>query len=253
MRRRDFIKTGLLWLPSVAMGQVYLPHRRKAFLSSVVKPLISEIGNAKANGTGTALSVTHGLTLVSGDVVLAFAAANGAITTPTLSDNNGATPFTIPMTETLGKGSGSGDTGSYLIGYRICTSEPAAYNFTTSESNLWSLHVRQFRYVHSDVFDVAPSASTRTIYSSAGTTATSSDLVTLTNNTVGIVWIGTDSTSVTYSGVTNSYGNEVEPTLGFPSASYTRALPTAGTVGTVAVTLSSSNDWTTHHFSLKQA
>jgi len=48
---------------------------------------ISRVGTASADGSSTAVSVTHGLTILSGDVIVAGIHVNG---NPTVTDNNGA-------------------------------------------------------------------------------------------------------------------------------------------------------------------
>lgn len=212
--------------------------------------MISEVGSgAAAAGSGTAVSITHGLTILSGDVVIAMITSNNSGVT--IADNNGANSFTQTIREDQ---QGSGSSATYGIFSRLAGgSEPASYAFTLGASVAWAIQIRAFRSVHADIFEVTPSTGTRTGSPSDSTSATSADITTTNADSLGIIMAMSDAaTGLTFSGPTNGYGNELEQGGGvWPVTSYTKQIPGTGSVGTVGLTLGASNDWTVQHFALK--
>ena len=226
--------------PTTAAPDVFYLHTDPATGS------ISETGSATSIGNSSAASITHGLTINADDVIVAMIAGN--LAGLNFSDDNGATPFTEQFEETNG-----GTSSSYAIYYRVAgASEPATYSWTLGSSTDWSLQIRVFSGVDtSSVWDVAPSASTRS-FDDTGTAnpAIAPTMTTSANGAMGIIAFFSDSTA-TFSSPTNGYGTEVEPASSRAQASYIRTWASAGATGTSSATMSASNDWTAHQFALK--
>ncbi len=207
--------------------------------------VIQETSHATDSGTGTAVSITHGLTINSGDVIIATINANADAA---ISDNNGGNAFTEDLEETS-----IPDTNSYAIYSRVAgASEPLSYNWTLSISQGWSVQLRVFSGVHADIWDVAPTTSTRD-FDTTGSLATAPTMTTSNDDSLGMLFVITDSATRTFSSPTNGYGDELEITSGIAQATYTRTWKTAGVTGTSAVTMSASNDWLIHQIALKPA
>lgn len=205
---------------------------------------IVQTGSNTSTGSDAAPTITHGLTINSGDLVLIIGNANASGNT--WSDNNGSTPLTIDFQET-----GSG-TNTYAIMTRIAgASEPSSYAFTISASNNWSLTIRVFSGVHADIWDVAPAVGTRA--TGTGTTATSPDMTTGFDGSMGLLVETTDSSSTAISAPTNGYGTLISIATSITQGSAIRIWATAQTTGTSAVTLDKNQDWALHQIALKQA
>jgi hypothetical protein len=207
---------------------------------------IAETGSAKNSATtGTAVSVTHGLTINSGDVIVAIVHANG--NGNTITDNNGGDSFTQEIQE-----DGGIFTNRYAIYSRVAGgSEPVSYAWTLNSSDRWSVQIRVFSGVdNSTIFDIAPSVSTRSADNSA--TATAPTMTTTVANTLGIMSILIDSPTITVSSPTNGYDTEVEEANQI-NVSYIRAWASAGATGASSATLSASGGWTAHQFALNPA
>jgi len=210
---------------------------------------ISEIGaGAIAQGaSGNTLQVTHGMTLVNGDVLIATVACN---------DNLNAIASSSSFTEVWNAdGAPSGNTNQNSIWRRVVDgSEASTFTWTQENSQAWGLVVRQFRGVHADIWDVTPSATTRAASSSAGTTATSTDMTIVTAGALGLAFLWTDYTgAMTYSGPTNSWGTALSCETNWPLGTYLRACASSGAIGTAQWTLSASQDWEVMLAALKPA
>lgn len=211
--------------------------------------LISEVGSATTSGSGSAVSITHGITILEGDVVLAFVSANTA-TGVDIDDNNGSTPFTYPVSRISVALVGADN--YILIGARVSAgSEPSAYAWTNNAGLDWTVIVRVFRGVAYSIWEVMPEAANLVSSGADGTTATSASIVTATPNSLGVLQTFTDS-GVTFSGQTQSYVTEVESGhTQVNQASYIKQIATPGTAPAASVTLSGSNDWEIYQFALK--
>lgn len=192
----------------------------------------SEVGNANATGSGTAISVTHGLTILAGDVVVASVHVDSKMID--LADNNGATPTTLAR---LGFTSDASTFGIYtrLAG----ASEPAAYAWTASSSQGWSVVVRVFRGIEPSFWDSNGSV----IANGLSATAAAPAMTVISNGSAGLMFAYADSSSVTFSGIDNGYGVEVEPGAQRMQASYTKLGLSPGSSGATSVTLSASDNW----------
>lgn len=165
---------------------------------------ISLIGTASTDASsGTAVSLTHGLSIQSGDVIIATVNANGSGNTVT--DNNGSTAFTTDHY------ADNPDSARYYVMHRVAgASEPSSYAFTLGSSGRWSIVVRQYRGVDSSVWDVAPSADSLNTGTSLATGLAVADSITIaTSGACGLVLMGDDfnPTTSTYSSIDNDYGN----------------------------------------------
>lgn len=113
--------------------------------------------NSATNGaaSGTAITCTAPAGIAAGDILVAVFNNNNAIT---VTDNNGATPFT----QALARRSYNTDSAGYTIWYRVAGgSEPATYAFTGSGSDRWTIIISAYRGGNtSTIWDVAPSATT---------------------------------------------------------------------------------------------
>ena len=206
---------------------------------------ITEVGNnSDGSSSGTAASVTHGLTIAADDVVIATVHGNGG---PTFVDNNGANSFTKEYNAS------SQSSSRYAIFKRVAgASEPTDYAFTVSTSTAWSLMVRVFRGVDTaSIWDVAPSGTT--FDGSTGTTATAPTMTTTAAGALGIIQAFSDSSSVTYSAPSNGYGSVATHAANRSQGSAHRVFSTAGATGTTDFTLSTSDDWHIHQYALSPA
>ena len=208
---------------------------------------ISEVGSAVAGGSGTAVSVTHGLSIAANDIVVVALHSDAA---STQTDNNGAYPLTKPY------GIGTpGDVSTTSVWVRVAgASEPAAYAFTLGATQNWSIVVRVFRGCDpSVIWDVTPAAARTATGTSITLTAPT---MTITNaGAMGVCAFFADRTGV-FSNITNSYGTEVMHGTALPGrlvSTFIRANLSAGATGTTSCDLSSSDDWAAYQFALKPA
>jgi hypothetical protein len=222
-------------VPSTATSYV-------ASFAAVQNPLVSAVGAAQASGTGTSLSVTHGLAIQANDVVVAFVHVNGnQRVTP-----NAGTGFT-ELVDAAGP-----DTNGHAIYSKVAgAAEPASYQWTMPTNERWSVEIRVFRNVNTaSIWNVAPSASSRSSSTNGGTATAPSASIT-TPGAMGIVWVLSDTATQTFSNPTNSYGSAlVAP--GQPQATYLRSFTTAGATGATSVT-QSTNDWMAYQIALRPA
>lgn len=205
-------------------------------------------GNSVANASTASLSLTHGLTIASGDVLIVMVNGNNT-TTDGITDNNGSFPFTQAFQEAH---PATASTGQYAIFYRVAGgSEPTSYTFDQAAADRLEWVILQFRNVDNTTpFDVTPSASTRNS-SESGTTATAPSINTVTDGAMGICGFFLDSTS-SFSAYTNSYTNEVEAATHHQAvAAVSRIFSTAGATGTTSATISADRSSHSQQFALK--
>lgn len=112
---------------------------------------ITEVASAVAAAASGGASITHGFTLLSGDVVVAVLHTNGD--GYTIADNNGAHPFSKDYSADAGSAS-----AMLTVFSRGCgASEPSSYAFTNPANSRWTIVLVQLRGVDtSDVYDVEP-------------------------------------------------------------------------------------------------
>ena len=170
------------------------------------------VGNSTQNSatTGTAISVSAPAGTIAGDVVIIAVSANGQVT---ISDNNGATPFTADIAN-YQPNTVNGQTLS-LFSRRIQAGDPSTYNFTTSVSDRWAIVAMDVQNPNaSSIYDVAPIIGNATNRdSSVDGTAVSASITTNTNNALHVLvsqWdtsaIGTITTPSGYTLSANANG-----------------------------------------------
>lgn len=208
---------------------------------------ISLIATASTDAGSGNVSITHGLTIISGDVIVATINANGAGNTVT--DNNGSTAFTS------NHNTANPDSASYYVFSRYCgSSEPSTYGWTLGSSNRWSVVLRQYRGVDSTIWDVSPSAST----AATGTlmsTAVASSITIATSGACGLVLMGDDAfpTTTTFSSVDNSYGNTRSESGQEYQATADKLGLSTGSTGSTTITSSAQVSYVIYQVALKPA
>ena len=207
------------------------------------------IAGASANGTGTAVSVTHSFTILTNDVIIAHVWCDEI--TNTTTDNNGATPYTDAWQDRPGTASATQSIWSRVAG----ASEPVATAFTIGTSATWGIEVMQFRGVDTaDIWDIAPAAGQEG--SGQDEAPTTPAMTTANNGSQGIVVIGVDSGSATIGTYSNSYTDEQEPGTGAISSSMvTRNFATSGVqpAVTTVYTGTTGKKWGAIQVSLNEA
>lgn len=210
---------------------------------------ISLVGTASADGSSTAVSVTHGLSIAEGDVIVAGVHVNAD---PTVSDNNGAYAFTADYNRA------NPISSKYYVYHRVAgASEPSSYAWTLNSSQRWSVVVRVYRGVDTaSVWDVAPGAGSSAVggTNSVPTSPATAPTITIaTEGACGIVMVSADKapTSTTWSDPTNSYGDEQEEAGQQTQATYDRLGLSTGATGTTSVTPSANEAWVAIQCALK--
>ena len=208
---------------------------------------ITHIGVAKnSSTTGTAISVTHGLTILENDIVLVLLNLNGN-SAQVATDNNGANAFTKDLSDD------QSSSRVYEVWSRVAgASEPASYNFTRPTSDRWSISVRVFRGVDTaSIYDVAP--STASYKTTGGSNWETNSITTLTDNAMAVAFWCADSQTGTASAPTNGYGDLSTTDSGQVQASVVKVIATAGATGIAGVTNTSSGSYSSIHFALKDS
>lgn len=195
---------------------------------------ISKVGNAEAYGSGTAVSVTHGLTIQEDDVVVAIVNCHGSANT--ITDNNGAYAFAKDDQQT------SGGNHQAAIFHRVAgASEPASYAFTLGTSNPWDVQVRVLRGVDgAAVWDVAPATSFTTDY---GTTPYVLSQTMAKGGGHAIFFVAVPSYTTSASGTDNGFADELVNSGGECTLTASRAFASAGGTGDTSCSISSNKFW----------
>lgn len=210
---------------------------------------ISFIAKASADGgsASTTADITHGLTLLSGDILIAALNINGT-TTPT--DNNGSTPFTDDHS------TANPDTANFFIKHRVCgASEPAAYHWNLSPATRWCVVLRQYRGVDLvNIWDVAPSASSRSTAANQAT-AISPSLTILGGGSAALALMGDDfaPTTTTFTSIDNSFGNTGNESGQQYVSTADKLGLVPGSVGTTTITSSANVSYVFYLVSLRAA
>ena len=204
---------------------------------------IDSAENGAANGT--AMTITHGFTILDGDVIVAYCSNNGL--TSGVVDNNPGFEFT----ERYGTDYAGGSPSAHLIlQERVCgPSEPAVYNWTASDNNRWGIILMQFRGVDDmDPWDILPSVAAEN--TGGGVTAITPDADTSVPDCEGIgLWV-TDSASRNFSAFTNGYVDEIA-NLNMSASMLRKPMPSSGLQGTAQATQSASEQWLAYQMALK--
>lgn len=206
---------------------------------------IIPIATASATAATGNPSITHGFTILSGDVLVITINGNGA--GQTMADNNGGTPVSIDHS------TANPDSATFYVMHRVCgAGEPATYNFTAGSSNRWSLVARQYRGVDPSVWEVAPSGSTVATGLVEGT-AVAPAITISTNGACGLVLMGDDylPTSTTFVSIDNGYGNTVSSTGQEYQTTSDKLNLTVGTTGETTITSSDFTSFVVYQVALK--
>jgi hypothetical protein len=206
---------------------------------------ITVVGSFTNDGSGTAISVTHGLTIQSGDWVMIWVSGNG---NRTFVDNNGGSSFSEQLDNNT-------STGGKALYYRTAGgSEPSSYAFTMSGIDRWNLTGLVLRGVDTaSPFDVAPDAGAGTSASGTGATLTVPSITIATAGAMGFMYGTVDNATATFSSPTNGYTDEIERGAGQVAALYRQIWASTGATGTAAITQSSASAWWTSHYAVKPA
>ena len=205
---------------------------------------ISFIAEAHNSGSSTAPAVTHGLTLVNDDVLIAVVHTN--LSSDTITDNNGAAAWTDVFGE-----NGQSGTHSYRIFRRVVDgAEGSAFTFASGNTR-WGITVMQWRGVDTtSIFDVTPSATTS---NNGGSDATIiGNDITVAANTVGIFVAMPDNRGKVFSSISDSYIERSVAVGDQDTAAYSKAYASGQATTTIQVTYSVSALWDSQHFSLKE-
>jgi hypothetical protein len=195
--------------------------------------------------SGTAIAVPAPAGASSSDVVVIIANLNNSAVT--LTDNNGATPFTIDLTHNL-----AGGTEVFVVmSRRLQAGDPTTYNFTVSDSDRWVLEAVAFQNPDpSTIYDVAPASGHCTDQTVNGTTSTAPSITTTTN---GSIWCAIGAPDGVNTVITPPGGSfTTQQNGGSQAASFsTQPFATAGATGTAAYTWGASTQSVCASFAVK--
>lgn len=199
-------------------------------------------------GSGTAVQVTKPTGLQVDDVVIVVVHANGPQNT---SDNNGAQAFT----SILANREYNGPSAQYDIFYRVIDgNEGATFDFTLDGSNRWSVIASAYRGVDtSDIFDVAPTASTENLRPNGdGDISLTNDITTTVDGAMIIAVAFNDSSTVTFTATPGDSFNSRENNSGEQLIALADKLKaSAGLQSAVSWTQSAENGvWANNIFAL---
>ena len=203
--------------------------------------MTTSVRSSSVNGStsGTAISVAAPTGTADGDVVVVVIGSNG---TPTISDNNGATPFTQ---------SSSGATGSLTqtVYYRRMQSgDPTTYNFTSSVSNRWTAVAVALQNPHASVeLDVAASYQVGT-----GTAGTAPSINTTADNALHFACLVSDNPDNTITATPAGYTVEQNGAAFTCRIAVTYlVILSAGATGAQSFTQTLGVDWVGSSFAIR--
>lgn len=209
------------------------------------------VGGAEESGNSvTSLTVTHGVTIEAGDVIVVAMHSNSV-------DANLVGDATYTFNRDYIEQNPSAGTGTFAVFTRVATaSEPASYTFSTnSTADRNQLSLAVFRNVsRHNPWQIAPSSSVRD-WSDAWTTAVAPTITTTTDYAFGMVLFYRDS-GTSFENVTNGYTHEVQ-SLGIDREQalgmWSRLWTPAGATGTTSADLSSSTGAVAYQLALNPA
>jgi len=198
-----------------------------------------------STGASGAITITHGLTISAGDVLIAFVVTKR--NAGTMADNNGDYAFTedYDWLDTT-------NSQSHAIYSRVAgSSEPSSYAWATAAWWTYCVILLQFSGVDSDdIWDVPPSDATRD--GSWGATATADSQTTTVDGALALFFVQGDGESV--SNPTNNFGNGVGQNTADPKSWVcSKSIASAGAIGSTSATLAASAAWRTHLLALTPA
>ena len=114
---------------------------------------IAFVGGDTNGGNSDAPSITHGLTISSGDVIQVYLHWNDAVTALNAPDESWDSTF-------VSKGP-AGHSHSYAIYTTFAgASEPASYGFNLAGTEQWTVGIRQYSGGDATFWDTEPSSAT---------------------------------------------------------------------------------------------
>lgn len=199
----------------------------------------SFVGGAINSANASSASITHGLTINSGHLVVAYINRNDAIT---ISNDAGGTAWTEAMQETP-----PSETAKHALFWKIAGgSEPATYSWTLNGTDLYQAHLRVFSSTSDAVVDAAASTDIRSS-SEAPFIADAIDGAVISDDAVSLIFAGMDRDggSFTVDTADNSYvsalGSDDSRYAGSAHRIYTTGTTFSGAV-TLGFTGSAGND-----------
>ena len=198
-----------------------------------------------STGASGAITITHGLTIAAGDVLIAFVVT--ARNAGTMADNNGDYAFTEDY-DWLDTTNGE----SHAVYSRVAgSSEPSSYAWATAAWWTYCVILLQFSGVDSDdIWDVPPSDATRD--GSWGATATADSQTTTVDGALALFFVQGGGQNVT--DPTNSFGDGVGQNTADPKSwVFFKSIASAGAIGSTSATLSGDTAWRTHLLALTPA
>jgi len=240
---------------------------------------ISYIAGAQSGGSGsTSFSITHGLTLQVGDLIVVtindLMTGSAETMTPTGTYQCTNSRNAAGGARTVAGFEVDTTTGGFWVFHRIVTTPASetAYTFTGSDAVAYSIMAMQFRGVHADVWDVKPDTAGYATSAPTGTTATAPSITIGTAGSTALLLagvgtgsygngtngIGSTAIDINKDTVTNSYSDaQCYYMLSTGSyreqAAWYRTGMSAGAMGASACTLRAADEWVVVQASLKPA
>ena len=192
-------------------------------------------------GTGSAPTITHGLTINDGDLVVAQVWLNGVYTLSTLDG------FTVDYSPTATSAS------THILSKVAGASEPSSYTLGFASSQRWVFQITVISGADTSApYDVAPQAATVSLGGTS--TVTIPAITTVTDGALAIMSIGHDVSSIASQTIDTAGWTELINHLGGqPLASAGKIIATAGTTGGVDVTRAGTPTGQAWGFAIKPA
>jgi hypothetical protein len=211
---------------------------------------ITVVDTAFAYAENEPITITHGFTIQSGDVIVAFMNQNAgqdAGLGAAFSDNNGANSF-VKQLEYWATPSTTASDAALAIFHRVAGgSEPASYSFNGSSpaTQVWAIGLIQLRGVDNNVIWDVPPQWLNLGENLTGTAHSAPSITTVTDNALALYLVGGDARNL-YSTPTNGFTDAnitgaVQNTDWALGGAY-KTITTAGAVGATQMTAGSSND-----------
>jgi hypothetical protein len=185
---------------------------------------------ATASGTSGTPSITHGLTIADGDILIAVVHSNN---NKTLTGLDG---FTQQATGTVNGTSGT----AFLLSKVASAAEPSSYTFTLNEgSERFSIVLYSIKGGNSaSIFDVTPVG---TESSGVQATATVSGITTTSANSLVITNVFQDSSAaIVYSAPSAGWTEDAQETGSQAAVAYSKVQASAGLVSDFSITCDAS-------------
>ena len=192
-------------------------------------------GGATNGGTGTSASVTHGLTINSGDLVVAYINCNN---TGAISNDAGGAAWTNPINEVP-----SGETARHAFFWKVAGgSEPATYTWTLPASTQHRIIVKVFTSAADAIEDTA-AVSAKDLSYVPNLVCEATNGIIVSDNSLSVVFGGKDNRNPAsaYTTANNSYTGVVGDAADQSAAGAYRIFTTGQTLP-AAVTISGAVD-----------